>query len=493
MVDLQALDPRTLRATDPAAMTEIAARMLDQLSAQSRQIQQHQDAVQRCEREIKFNDAKLEKVTFELARLKAWKFDARTERMNAGQRQMFEDTAAEDEADLQAQLDALLGPASPPADNEKAKRAPCRQKLPENLRRVEHRHEPANTTCCCGTPMQRVGEDVSERLDIIPAEFIVHRHVRGKWACRCCQTLVQEPVAPQVVDKGQPTAGLVAHTRVSRFVAGRVVSCVVFRVQIDAGGADVGVPQVVAHHLEVGLLAQMAARRVAHPVCRCALDVCGARFELGSLFSQAGRGQMYHLLDDGAQGAARHRLAMPDQRNHQGRAFARRWQRRQTVFLAIPDEFFHQLTSGRHQAILTALAGDLRPPAVSPVCAALAGEISHGRSADLRNPQASQVEQREQPPASRGVKLLASDVRGHSLNSVLHGLPLLLRQEAAHARRGRPALAPAQGQGVASQVSRLHQPGQHGVEDGERLALAGLAQQKVSTSATRALAFVRAP
>jgi hypothetical protein len=46
----------------------------------------------------------------------------------------------------------------------------------------------------------------------------VHRHVRGKWACRCCGTLVQEPVAPQVVDKGQPTAGLVAHTLVARFV-----------------------------------------------------------------------------------------------------------------------------------------------------------------------------------------------------------------------------------------------------------------------------------
>lgn len=66
--------------------------------------------------------------------------------------------------------------------------------------------------------MQRIGEDVSERLDIIPAEFFVHRHIYGKWACRCCQTLVQEPAAPQVIDKGQPTAGLVAHTLVSRFV-----------------------------------------------------------------------------------------------------------------------------------------------------------------------------------------------------------------------------------------------------------------------------------
>ena len=43
--------------------------------------------------------------------------------------------------------------------------------------------------------MVRVGEDISERLDIVPAEFFVHRHIRGKWACRCCQILVQEPVA----------------------------------------------------------------------------------------------------------------------------------------------------------------------------------------------------------------------------------------------------------------------------------------------------------
>ena len=66
--------------------------------------------------------------------------------------------------------------------------------------------------------MQRVGEDVSERLDIVPAQFFVHRHIRGKWACRCCQLLVQEPVEPQIIDSGMPAAGLVAHTLVSRFV-----------------------------------------------------------------------------------------------------------------------------------------------------------------------------------------------------------------------------------------------------------------------------------
>lgn len=218
MVDLSTLRAEDLKALPPEAMAELAARMLAELGAKNRQLEQQQALVQRRDAEIKFKDAKLEKVTFELARYKAWKFGARTERLNAEQRQMFEDTAGEDEADLQAQLDALQAVGAQPPAAEQRARQPRRQKLPEQLRRIEHRHEPADTTCACGQPMQRVGEDVSERLDIVPAEFIVHRHVRGKWACRCCQTLVQEPVEPQVVDKGQPTAGLVAHTLVARFV-----------------------------------------------------------------------------------------------------------------------------------------------------------------------------------------------------------------------------------------------------------------------------------
>lgn len=150
MVDLKTLDTKTLQAMDPAAMAEVAARMLAELAAQARQLQRHEELAQRHEREIKFKDAKLEKVTFELARLKAWKFGARTERMNAEQRQMFEDTCAEDEADLQAQLLALQGDqAASSAGLEKTPRQPRRQKLPEHLRRIEHRHEPADTTCGC--------------------------------------------------------------------------------------------------------------------------------------------------------------------------------------------------------------------------------------------------------------------------------------------------------------------------------------------------------
>lgn len=47
--------------------------------------------------------------------------------------------------------------------------------------------------------------------------FTVERHIRGKWACGQCETLTQAPVPPHVIDKGIPTAGLLAHTLVSKF------------------------------------------------------------------------------------------------------------------------------------------------------------------------------------------------------------------------------------------------------------------------------------
>ncbi len=215
MLDVNTLKADDLNGLSAAAVTEIATALIAQLAAKDEQIE-------RRDQEIKFKDAKLERITFELARLKAWKFGAKTEAMNAQQRQMFEDTLAEDQADLEAQLAALHEQQSVDAAKpQPAKRAPRRQALPEHLRRVEHHHEPEDTTCPtpeCAQPMVRIGEDVSERLDVVPAEFFVHRHIRGKWACKCCQQLVQEPVGPHIIDKGMPSAGLIAHTLVARFV-----------------------------------------------------------------------------------------------------------------------------------------------------------------------------------------------------------------------------------------------------------------------------------
>jgi transposase len=223
MLSVDQLKPQDFVGLSPAGAAQLAARVLAQFGEQSRQIAQQGQQIDSQAQAIQFKDARIESIMFELRRLKAWQFDAKTERMNAQQRQLFEETLAADQADLEAQLAALQaaskdsGDTSDTTDSNK-RRQPKRQALPDHLKRVEHHHEPQNTTCGCGQAMVRIGEDVSERLDIIPAQFFVHRHIRGKWACKCCQSLVQEPVEPQVIDKGMPTAGLVAHTTVSRFV-----------------------------------------------------------------------------------------------------------------------------------------------------------------------------------------------------------------------------------------------------------------------------------
>jgi transposase len=65
--------------------------------------------------------------------------------------------------------------------------------------------------------LKRIGEDVSEKLDYTPGTFTVERHVRGKWACVRCETLIQAPVPACVIDKGIPTAGLLAQVLVSKY------------------------------------------------------------------------------------------------------------------------------------------------------------------------------------------------------------------------------------------------------------------------------------
>lgn len=223
MLNLRDLTAHDLQGLSPDAVAALARQMLHHIEQQDGELQQKDREIARKDREIALREAELEKVQFELARLKRWKFGAKTEAMSADQRRLFEETLAEDEAGLQAQLDALRAQVTQASQSTPPKpppRRPRRQALPEHLRRVEHRHEPADTTCPsegCGRAMTRIGEDVSERLDIIPAEFFVHRHIYGKWACRCCQVLKQQPIAPEIIDAGLPASGLLAHTLISRF------------------------------------------------------------------------------------------------------------------------------------------------------------------------------------------------------------------------------------------------------------------------------------
>jgi transposase len=162
--------------------------------------------------EIRFKTTRIEQLTFELARYKRIRFEASSEKLDAAQVSLLQETLDADLAAIEEQLEQLTTEPGNPR-----KQTPRREALPPHLPRVSVHHEPQTKTCQCGSELKRIGEDVSEKLLYKPGDFTVERHIRGKWVCAKCQTLIQAPVPPQVIDKGIATAGLLAQVMVAKF------------------------------------------------------------------------------------------------------------------------------------------------------------------------------------------------------------------------------------------------------------------------------------
>jgi len=101
-----------------------------------------------------------------------------------------------------------------------------RKPLPPELPRIEMIHDIAEEEklCGCGASLSKIGEEISEKLDIKPAVIRVIRHIRLKYACKCCEGVDDEgpsvkiaQVPPQLIPKGIASAGLVAHLLVAKF------------------------------------------------------------------------------------------------------------------------------------------------------------------------------------------------------------------------------------------------------------------------------------
>ena len=91
--------------------------------------------------------------------------------------------------------------------------------LPAHLPRLERVIDLDDRTCpCCRGNLHVIGEDVSERLDVVPAQFRVSVTRRPKYACRACEdVIVQAPAPARLVEGGIPTEATVAHVLVSKY------------------------------------------------------------------------------------------------------------------------------------------------------------------------------------------------------------------------------------------------------------------------------------
>ena len=110
-----------------------------------------------------------------------------------------------------------------PTDDKPRRKTPAakrnRGNLPADLPRIEQVVEPDSLACSCGCgQMHRIGEDRTERLDIVPAQLRVLVTVRPKYACRACTDgVTQAPAPAALIEGGLPTEGTIAHVLVSKY------------------------------------------------------------------------------------------------------------------------------------------------------------------------------------------------------------------------------------------------------------------------------------
>jgi transposase len=95
---------------------------------------------------------------------------------------------------------------------------PTRRALPDHLPRQTCTHMPKETVCPqCQGELRKLGEDVSEMLEYVPASFVVIRHVRTKLSCTKCDCIVQAEAPSRPIERGMAGPGLLAHVLVSKY------------------------------------------------------------------------------------------------------------------------------------------------------------------------------------------------------------------------------------------------------------------------------------
>ena len=144
-------------------------------------------------------------------------YSKKSEKLPLDDRQL----AFEDLEGAVAAVEAQTQTSAPAASTATRRRAPRRNlgHLPKHLPRIEHLIEPQSTQCACGCgEMVRIGEDRTERLDIVPAQLRVIVTVRPKYACRTCeQGMIQAAAPAHLIVGGLPTEGALAQVLISKY------------------------------------------------------------------------------------------------------------------------------------------------------------------------------------------------------------------------------------------------------------------------------------
>jgi transposase len=187
-----------------AAMTPDATKLLDHIAELERRLKVEHAARIASEQRAAIAEsrasgleAEVETLKLTIAKLRRDKFGASSERGARLIDQLELQLAELEERIAQDQAAAEIA-ASPPNEqsatsSREKQRKPARRPLPEHLPRERVVH-PAPSACpCCGGPLRKLGEDITETLEHVPAQWKVIQHVREKFPCRRCEAITQPP------------------------------------------------------------------------------------------------------------------------------------------------------------------------------------------------------------------------------------------------------------------------------------------------------------
>jgi transposase len=173
------------------------------------------------EAEAKARTLLIEQMKFIIAKLRHERFGQSSERgalLEQLELQLADLEEDASEAEAQAQAAAQAAAASAKIKVESFERLrPARRPLPAHLPRERVVH-PAPSACpCCGGALHKLGEDVTETLELIPRQWKVIQHVREKFSCRSCEAITQPPAPSHPIARGRAGPGLLAHILFAKY------------------------------------------------------------------------------------------------------------------------------------------------------------------------------------------------------------------------------------------------------------------------------------
>jgi transposase len=168
---------------------------------------------------IQAKDQKIQALSHELAHIRRIRYGVKGEALSPLQRDVFEEDINADLAAIEAAIEQFQGEATCGAAAKPKRPRAGRQPLLGHLPRIEHRHGPESCACGqCGRELVKIGEDITEQLDVEPSKLFVHRHIRPQYACRSCVTTTAAPIPPAVIDGGMAAVGLLAWAIISKYL-----------------------------------------------------------------------------------------------------------------------------------------------------------------------------------------------------------------------------------------------------------------------------------